>query len=33
VSVWDQRTRNAEDRRLAAEPLKPLLDILARVIV
>jgi hypothetical protein len=33
MSVWDQRTRNAEGRRLTAEPLKPLLEILTRVIV
>jgi hypothetical protein len=33
VSVWEQRTRNAEDRRMTAETLKPLLDILGRVIV
>lgn len=33
VSVWRQKTRNAEDGRLAADELKPLLDILARVIV
>jgi hypothetical protein len=33
VAVWRQRTRNAEDGRLTAEELKPLLEILGRVIV
>lgn len=33
VAVWHQRTRNAEDRRLTAEELRPLLEILGRVIV
>lgn len=33
VAVWRQRTRHAEDGRLTAEELKPLLDILGRVIV
>lgn len=33
VAVWRQKTRHAEEGRLTAEELKPLLDILARVIV
>ncbi len=33
VAVWRQRTRSADDGRLTAEELKPLLEILSRVIV
>ena len=33
VAVWRQRTRHAEDGKLTADELKPLLDILGRVIV
>ena len=33
VSVWQQRTRHAEDGRLSVDELKPLLDTLARVVV
>lgn len=33
VAVWRQRTRSADDGRLTAEELKPLLEILGRVIV
>jgi len=33
VAVWRQRTRNVEDGRLTADGLKPLLEILGRVIV
>lgn len=33
ISVWQQRTRHAEDGRLNTEALQPLLEILGRVIV
>ncbi len=33
VAVWRQRTRHADDGRLTADELKPLLDVLGRVIV
>lgn len=33
VSVWNQRTRNASEGKLTADELKPLLEILGRMIV